>query len=120
MLLLNGERRWSNDYCQRCGYQSEILPYILYYSSPTLLLGSGDITALRVVRASRVPGEVRMNQRVLGVDEDLANLRPGIIMTHESTSIVVMIDITVPFENIFEALKQERLEKILAPRRLTE
>ncbi|CAD1469988.1 unnamed protein product [Heterotrigona itama] len=62
--------------------------------------------------ASRLPGGVRINQCVPGVDGDLAALRPDLVITHEPSRIVVIIDVTVPFDNKFEASERARLEKI--------
>ncbi|KOX69031.1 hypothetical protein WN51_07101 [Melipona quadrifasciata] len=36
-----------------------------------------------------------------------------LVVTHEPPRTVVMVDVTVPFENTFEALEKARLEKIL-------
>lgn len=57
----------------------------------------------RLVDALRLPEEARMDQRVPGVDDELAALRPEIIVTHELSKTVVMVDVAVPFENTLAA-----------------
>ena len=66
----------------------------------------------RLAAASRLPGEVRLNQRVQGVGGDLTALRPDIVVTHEPSITVVIVNVTVPFENSFAALKAARVEKV--------
>ena len=50
---------------------------------------------------------------VPGVGEDLAALRPDIVVTHEPSRIVLVLFETVTFENTFQALEKARLSKIL-------
>ncbi|CAD1476215.1 unnamed protein product, partial [Heterotrigona itama] len=57
-------------------------------------------------------GGVRTNQCVPGVDGDLAALRPDLVITHEPSRIVVIIDVTLAFENKFAAIEKARLEKV--------
>ena len=66
----------------------------------------------RLAAASRLPGEVRLNQRFHGVGGDLAVLRPDIVVTHVSSITVVIVDVTVSFENSFAALEAARVEKV--------
>ena len=66
----------------------------------------------KLAAASKLPGEVRLNQRVQGVGGDLAALRPDIVVSHEPSITVVIVDVTVPFENSFAALEAWRLEKV--------
>lgn len=65
----------------------------------------------RLATASRLSGDLRVNQRVPGVNGNLMVLRPDLIVTHEPSRTVV--DVTVPFKNTFEALEKAKLEKIL-------
>ena len=53
-----------------------------------------------------------MNQRVQGVDGDLAALRSDFTLTHEPSITVVVVDVTVPFENFFAALEAASVEKV--------
>ena len=62
--------------------------------------------------ASRLSGHVRLNQRVQGVGGDLAALRPDIVVTHEPSITVVIVDVIVPFEKSFAALEAARVEKV--------
>ena len=116
VLPLNGARRWGagDRRCRRCGYASETLPHLLCHCgllSAARQLRHNAIVE-RLAAASRLPGEVRLNQRVQGVDGDLAALRPDIVVTHEPSRTVVIVDVTVPFENTFAALEAARVEKV--------
>ena len=66
----------------------------------------------RLTAASRLPGEVRLNQRVQGEGGDLAVLRPDIVVTHEPSITVVIVEVTLPFENSFAALEAAGVEKM--------
>ena len=66
----------------------------------------------RLAAASSLPDEVRLNQRVQGVDGDLAALRPDFAVTHEPSITVVVVDVTVPFENFFAALEAASVDKV--------
>ena len=57
------------------------------------------------------PGDLRVNQRIRGVNEDLAVLRADLVVTHKPSRTVVIVDVAVPFENIFETLKKEKILK---------
>ena len=63
----------------------------------------------RLVAASRLPGEMRLNQGVCG---DHAALRPDIVVTHEATKTIVIVDVIVPFEKSFAVLEAARVEKV--------
>ena len=63
----------------------------------------------RLAAASRLSGDVRMNQRVQDVGVDLAALRSDIVVTHEPSITVVIVDVIVPFENSFAALEAARV-----------
>ena len=43
---------------------------------------------------------------------DLAALRPDIVLTHETSRTVVIVDVTVPLENTFAALEEARVEEV--------
>ena len=53
-----------------------------------------------------------MNQRVQGEGGDLAVLRPDIVVTHEPSITVVIVEVTLPFENSFAALEAAGVEKM--------
>ena len=65
----------------------------------------------RLAAPSRIPGEVRLNQRVQSVSGDLAALRPDIVVPEPSITVVI-VDVTVPFVNSFAALEASRVEKV--------
>ena len=62
--------------------------------------------------ASRLSGHVRLNQRVQGVGGGLAALRQDTVVMHEPSITVVIVDVTVSFENSFAALEAARVEKV--------
>ena len=104
-----GDRR-----CRRCWYTSETLPHVLCHCGPLSAARQLRHNAIveRLAASSRLPGEVRINQRVQGVGGDLAALRPDIVVTHEPSRTVVIVDVTVPFENTFATLEVARVEKV--------
>ncbi|CAD1469438.1 unnamed protein product, partial [Heterotrigona itama] len=55
---------------------------------------------------------VRIDRCVRDAPEDLAALRPDIVVTHEPSRTVVVVDVTVPFDNTFSALERARLARI--------
>ncbi|KOX71975.1 hypothetical protein WN51_03123, partial [Melipona quadrifasciata] len=117
VLPVNGARRWGagDRRCRRCGYESKSLPHVLCHCGPhaaTRQLRHNRIVE-RLAAASRLPGDLRFNQRVPSVGGDLAALRPDLVVTHEPSRTIVVVDVTVPFENTFEALEKARFEKIL-------
>ncbi|XP_018365749.1 PREDICTED: uncharacterized protein LOC108762969 [Trachymyrmex cornetzi] len=84
VLPLNGARRWeTNDKrCRRCGEASETLPHVLCYCgihSAAIQLRHNAVLH-RLWKATRLPGVVRVNQRVEGVSGDLAALRPDLVV----------------------------------------
>ena len=60
----------------------------------------------------QAPGEVRLNYRVQGVGGGLAALRPDTVVMHEPSITVVIVDVTVSFENSFAALEAARVEMV--------
>ncbi|XP_018371933.1 PREDICTED: uncharacterized protein LOC108766882 [Trachymyrmex cornetzi] len=124
VLPLNGARRWeANDKrCRRCGEASKTLPHVLCHCG----IHSGAIqlrhnTVLhRLWKATRLPGIVRVNQRVEGVSGDLAALRPDLVVRHEPSKSVVICDVTVPFENRLVAFEEARARKLEKYNALTE
>jgi len=117
VLPLNGARRWeaNNDKrCRRCGEVSETLPHVLCHCgvhSAAIQLRH-DAVLHRLWKASRLPGVVRVNQRVEGVGDGLESLRPDLVIRHEPSKSVVICDVTVPFENRWIAFEDARARKI--------
>ncbi|CAD1469958.1 unnamed protein product [Heterotrigona itama] len=93
-------------------YQSETLPHVLCHCGPHSAARQLRHNAIveRLAAASRLPGGG--GQCVPGVDGDLAALRPDSVITHEPSRTVIMIDVTVAFENKFETIEKARLEKV--------
>ena len=116
VLPLNGARRWeANDKrCRRCGEVSETLPHVLCHCgihSAAIQLRH-DAVLHRLWKATRLPGVVRVNQRVEGVSDELGALRPDLVIRHEPSKSVVICDVTVPFENRWTAFEDARARKI--------
>ncbi|CAD1476179.1 unnamed protein product, partial [Heterotrigona itama] len=92
VLLLNGARRWGDGdkRCRKCGYQAETLPHVLCHCGPHSAARQLRYNAIveRLAAASRLPEEVRINQTV------------------------VVINVTVAFENKREDIEKARWEKI--------
>nr|XP_034184632.1 uncharacterized protein T26G10.4-like [Osmia lignaria] len=116
VLPLNGARRWGSDdkRCRRCGYTLESLPHVLCHCGPHSAARQRrhDNLVTRLSRAIRLPGEIRVNRRIPGATGESSALRPDIVVTHEASRTVVLVDVTVPFENTMQAIADARLEKI--------
>ena len=97
--------------CRRCGYPQETLPHVsnhcLAAHAEAYQLRHNAILA-RLERATPVfPGDsVRVNQRVPGLDSPL---RPDLVVTRGDR--VLLVDVTVAFENRPEALRAAAAEK---------
>lgn len=118
VLPLNGARRWGeggDKRCRRCGAAAETLPHVLGHCgvhSAAIQLRH-DAVLHRLWKASRLPGEARVNQRVEGVQGELRELRPDLVVRHEPSKCVVICDITVPFENRMVAFDEARERKVI-------
>ena len=94
-----------------CGNQLETLPHVLYHCDSHA--ATRQLRHNRSAAASSLPSDQRVNQYVPDVDKDLAALRLDVVVTHESSRTVVIVDVTVSFENKFVAFEKARLKKIL-------
>ncbi|XP_046144138.1 uncharacterized protein LOC123988371 [Osmia bicornis bicornis] len=116
VLPLNGARRWGSEdkRCRRCGYTLESLPHVLCHCGPHSAARQRrhDNLVLRLSKAIRLPGEIRINRRVPGATGESSALRPDIVVTHEASKTVVLVDVAVPFENTMQAIADARFEKI--------
>lgn len=117
VLPLNGARRWGEGdrRCRRCGGAAETLPHVLGHCgvhSAAIQLRH-DAVLHRLWKACRLPGEVRVNQRVEGVHGELRELRPDLVVRHEQSKSVVICDVTVPFENRSVAFEEARARKVI-------
>lgn len=118
VLPLNGARRWGEGgdrRCRRCGAAAETLPHVLCHCgvhSAAIQLRH-DAVLHRLWKASRLPGEARVNQRVEGVHGELRELRPDLVVRHELSKSVVICDVTVPFENRSVAFNEARERKVI-------
>ena len=116
VLSLNGVQWWGNGdkRCRLCGYNLESLPYVLshyvVYSAMRQQRYNNIVNCL--AKAIRLPGEMRLDSRVRGVHGAGADLRPDIVVTHERSKTVYIIDVTVPFGNISDAITSVSLDKV--------
>ena len=114
-LPLNGTRRFDADgdkRCRRCGHVTETLPHVINHCRHQLtnMTGRHDAILDRIVKA--VPaslGAVSVNRKV--ADTSLA-LKPDLVVTDLTNRKVVIMDVTVPFENRYGALVAARQAKI--------
>lgn len=116
VLPLNGARRWGDGdvRCRRCGRTAETLPHVINHCGvhAAAIQLRHDAVLHRLRKACRLPGEVRVNQRVEGIDGELAELRPDLVVRHELSKSVVVCDVTVPFENRLVAFEEARERKL--------
>ncbi|XP_068989965.1 uncharacterized protein T26G10.4-like [Neodiprion pinetum] len=117
VLPLNGARRWGDGdkRCRRCGGALESLPHVICHCRPHSAAWQlrHDAIVARLAKANRLPGQLRVNRRVEGVDGELGALRPDIVVRHEPSKSIVIVDVTVPFENRRVAFDEARGRKIL-------
>ncbi|EFN79241.1 hypothetical protein EAI_08909, partial [Harpegnathos saltator] len=93
---------------------SETLPHVVCHCGPhsAAIQWRHDSILLRLSRACRLPGNVTVNQRVEGIEGELGELQPDLVITHEPSKSVVICDVTVPFENRPIALEEARERKL--------
>ncbi|XP_011883906.1 PREDICTED: uncharacterized protein LOC105571048, partial [Vollenhovia emeryi] len=117
VLPLNGAIRWGSGdrRCRRCGAELESLPHVLGHCGvhAAAIQLRHDAVLHRLWKACRLPGEVRVNRRVEGVSDGLTGLRPDLVIRHEPSKCVVILDVTVPFENRAIAFEEARARKVI-------
>ncbi|XP_070166141.1 uncharacterized protein [Polyergus mexicanus] len=116
VLPLNGARRWgeADRRCRRCGAAAETLPHVLGHCgvhSAAIQLRH-DTVLHRLWKACRMPGEKRVNRRVEGMEGELGELRPDLVVWHERSKCVVICDVTIPFENRWVSFDEARARKV--------
>ncbi|CAD1474194.1 unnamed protein product [Heterotrigona itama] len=90
------------------GYQSETLPHMHCHcgSHAVTVQLRHNAVVKRHAATSRLLGKRRGKQYVPGVGGSLAAVRPRIVATYETG---VIVDVNVPFENDFQALKNAKI-----------
>nr|XP_042715485.1 uncharacterized protein LOC103306860 isoform X2 [Chrysemys picta bellii]XP_042715486.1 uncharacterized protein LOC103306860 isoform X2 [Chrysemys picta bellii] len=98
--------------CRKCGYVAETRPHILCSCKPHARAWQLRHNAVqdRLVKAidPRL-GEVSVNRTVPGTDRPLC---PDIVITDEVGKKVILVDITIPFENRTPAFREARACKL--------
>ncbi|XP_011633015.1 uncharacterized protein LOC105421953, partial [Pogonomyrmex barbatus] len=98
VLPLNGARRWGDGdkRCRRCGEVSETLPHVLGHCGvhAAAIQLRHNAVLHRLWKACRLPGDKRVNQRIEGIDGELGELRPDLVVRHELSKSVVICDVT--------------------------
>ncbi|XP_053861565.1 zinc finger protein 3-like [Malaclemys terrapin pileata] len=98
--------------CRKCGYIAETLPHVLCSCKPHARAWQLRHNAVqdRLVKAidPRL-GEVSVNRTVPGTDRPLC---PDIVITDEVGKKVILVDITIPFENRTPAFREARACKL--------
>ena len=116
VVELNGTRRFNagDRRCRRCGHNLETLPHVLNHCRmhSTAWKRRHNNIVDRLLRASRVTGTtIYQDQRVPLAS---SSLRPDITIIDEVSKTVVIVDVTIPFENrprAFELAREEKLTK---------
>ncbi|XP_043661747.1 uncharacterized protein LOC122625746 [Drosophila teissieri] len=96
-----------------CGYQLESVPHVLCHCMhhSNAIQQRHNAVMDRLAKAGSRLGTPRVNCRVEGVAEDMAALRPDLVWRDERSRKIVIVDVTVPFENGTEAFDNARGEK---------
>lgn len=81
--------------CRRCGASCESLPHVQNHCGPHAVARQKrhDDIVERLVKASKVPGDVAVNRAVQGLQGAAAALRHDLVVRNEATRRVLLIDI---------------------------
>ncbi|XP_046404630.1 uncharacterized protein LOC124169908 [Ischnura elegans] len=107
VVPLNAATRWGprDDLrCRRCGWQSETLPHVLDHCKVHSSAWRGRHDAILHRLAGEVPRasvEIRVDRTPPMID---SALRPDLVVVDEGRRKIVIVDVTVPFENRKNAL----------------
>lgn len=71
-----------------------------------------DAVISRTAKACRLPRNLRVNQTIESFQGDLGALRSDIVVRHESSRSIVIVDVTVHFENEYILFKGARARKV--------
>ncbi|XP_023242084.1 uncharacterized protein LOC111640308 [Centruroides sculpturatus] len=116
VVALRGHKRFGNDtkQCRRCGHTPETLAHVICHCPPNLTAITHRHNAIldRLVAAFK-PGDAKVlvNQCVPGFND---NCRPDLVVIHEQSKSVTIVDVTTPFENgptAFQLARKEKLRK---------
>ncbi|KAH1182028.1 hypothetical protein KIL84_009782 [Mauremys mutica] len=111
---LNGAIRHGNPdkRCRKCGYTMETLPHILCSCRPhgrAWQLRHNAVQDHLVKAIAPHLGEIAVNRAIPGTD---SLLHPDIVVTDEDRKKIILVDVTVPFENRTTAFRQARARKL--------
>ncbi|XP_030406028.1 uncharacterized protein LOC115645479 [Gopherus evgoodei] len=98
--------------CRKCGYAMETLPHVLCSCKPHARAWQLRHNAIqdRLVKAIAPQlGEKVTNRTVPGTDSPL---RPDIVVMDEARKKIILVDVTVPFENRTLAFREARARKL--------
>ncbi|XP_043377449.1 uncharacterized protein T26G10.4-like [Chelonia mydas] len=99
--------------CRKCGYAKETLPHVLCGCKHHSGVWCHRHNAIQNRLVKAIPpslGKITINSAIPGTD---SQLRPNIIVTNAEKKRVLMVDITVPFENRSPAFHEARAWKVL-------
>ncbi|CAM5173819.1 unnamed protein product [Natator depressus] len=111
---LNGAVRHGNrdKRCRKCGYSNETLPHVLCscrpHSRAWQLRHNAILNRLVKAIAPRL-GEVDVNCAIPSTD---SQLRPDVVVTDEAQKKIILVDITVSFENRTPAFREAQARKL--------
>ena len=97
-----------------CGHPIETLPHVIGHCtvhSAAIQKRHNNIQD-RLVKALKTHGTVTTNRTVPGEVGDLALLRPDIVIRDDVKPKIIIIEVTVPFENRMVAFDEARQRKL--------
>lgn len=108
---LNGTRRFGegDTRCRRCGYPKETIPHVLSHCTTHSAAWQHRHNAVQTRIADAIP-KVNTEMTVNKQFED-TGLRPDIVTINRRTNTAWVLDITVPFENTYQAFQDARDNK---------
>ena len=113
---LNATKRFGDgpENCRKCPAVRETLPHVINCCHHHALARNLRHNAIASRIAKAIPsrlGTIRENQQVPGYTGE-RRLRPDIVITNEQEKRIIICDITVAFENRYDAFTRARQEKI--------
>lgn len=113
VVPLNGAIKSGNrdKRCRRCGHPNETLPHVICNCQPHSTAWKHRHDAVMQRLANAIPaskGTISLNRTVPGTG---SQLRPDIVIRDEDKKRIIMVDVTIPFENRRQAMTEARDRK---------
>ncbi|KAH1172523.1 hypothetical protein KIL84_016362 [Mauremys mutica] len=98
--------------CRKCGYANETLPHVLCSCKPHSRAWQLQHNAIQDCLARAIPPPIKkvaMNSTIPGTN---SQLQPDIVITNEDRKKIILVDVTVSFENRTLAFHDAQAQKV--------